>query len=87
MPQLFFIAHAVVLISHLRNHKYKYIWNLTDIDEFYDLEKDPGEKTNRIDCEEYSDIIKDLKSKLKIALKKRSDPFCNGSVEWQLGKG
>ncbi len=45
-----------------------------------------GARPNRIDCEEYSDIIKDLKSKLRTALKKRSDPFCNGSVEWQLGE-
>ncbi len=87
MPQLFFIAHAVVLISHLRNHKYKYIWNLTDIDEFYDLEADPGEKVNRINSPQYLQIISEMKSKLKDALKRRNDPFCNGSVEWQLGKG
>jgi arylsulfatase A-like enzyme len=71
----------------IRNHKYKYIWNLTDIDEFYDLEADPGEKVNRINSPQYSQIISEMKSKLKDALKRRNDPFCNGSVEWQLGKG
>ena len=32
----------------LRDKKFKYIWNLTDIDEFYDLLNDPGEKINLI---------------------------------------
>ena len=71
----------------IRDRKYKYIWNLTDIDEFYDLEADPGEKVNRINSPQYSQIISEMKSKLKDALKRRNDPFCNGSVEWQLGKG
>ena len=63
---------------------HKYIWNLTDIDEFYDLQLDPGEKVNRVDCEEYFDVIKEMKAQLKQALKRRNDPFCNNSVEWQL---
>lgn len=68
----------------IRNRRYRYIWNLTDIDEFYDLELDPGEKINRINCTEYAEIQKEMKGQLKQALKRRNDPFCNGWVDWQL---
>ena len=68
----------------IRNRRYRYIWNLTDIDEFYDLELDPGEKVNRINCTEYAEIQKEMKGQLKVALKRRNDPFCNSWVDWQL---
>lgn len=32
-----------------RDKRYKYVWNPTDLDELYDLEKDPYELVNRID--------------------------------------
>ena len=43
---------------------YKYVLRMGDSDEFYDLEKDPKEMINRIDEEEYKNIILDLKLKM-----------------------
>ena len=36
----------------IKTDKWKYIWNLTDIDELYDLENDPGELVNLISSSE-----------------------------------
>ena len=44
--------------------RYKYIWNDGDMDELYDLEKDPFEMMNLIDNHDYSNIIKDMKKRL-----------------------
>lgn len=41
----------------IRSDKYKYIRRKYEIDEFYDLEKDPNEKNNQIDNPEYKDVI------------------------------
>ncbi len=72
----------------LRGERYKYIWNLTDIDEFYDLVTDPGEKVNLIYEKEYSDIISDYRIKLLNLLKEQGDPFMNGGwLEGQLSNG
>ncbi|MBR4942207.1 MAG: sulfatase-like hydrolase/transferase [Clostridia bacterium] len=72
----------------LRGHRYKYIWNLTDIDEFYDTETDPGEKVNLIDRAEYADIIADYRKQLLALLKEQGDPFMNGGwLEGQLAQG
>jgi arylsulfatase A-like enzyme len=34
-----------------RDNRYKYVWNPTDLDELYDLEKDPYELVNRIETD------------------------------------
>lgn len=70
----------------IRTKDFKYIWNLTDVDEFYDLRKDPGELHNEAGNPEYAGIMKELGSKLITELKRRSDPFASGWVEWQCGK-
>ena len=59
----------------IRGDRYKYIWNLTDIDEFYDLETDPGEKMNLIYDEKYAPVIKEMRVKLYEDLKSHRDPF------------
>lgn len=71
----------------IRTSRYKYIWNLTDIDEFYDLEKDPGELHNRAGDPEYREVIGELGKKLFAELRRRGDPFASGWVEWQCGYG
>ncbi len=71
----------------IRTEKYKYIWNLTDIDEFYVLDEDPGEKINRAADPEYKEIMAELGRKLIAELKRRGDPFASGWVEWQCGRG
>lgn len=45
-------------------NRYKYIWNDGDMDELYDLEKDPFEMMNLINNNDYGDIIKDMKKRL-----------------------
>lgn len=68
----------------IRTARYKYIWNLTDIDEFYDLALDPGEKINRIGDGAYTDIRRALGAKLFGELRRRKDPFANSWVRWQI---
>lgn len=68
----------------LRGHRYKYIWNLTDIDEFYDLETDPGEKTNLICREEYARTVSEYRKRLLSLLTEQGDPFMNGG--WLRGQ-
>ena len=70
----------------IRDEKYKYIWNLTDIDEFYDLANDPGELVNKIDDAQFADIIESMKPKLFDELVRLGDPFANGWLSYQLGK-
>jgi N-acetylglucosamine-6-sulfatase len=50
----------------VRSDKYKYIryYGIWDTNELYDLEKDPGETTNLIDKEEYSQIAQELATEL-----------------------
>ena len=50
-------------------------WNLTDIDEFYDLETDPGEKVNLICNEQQAPRIAEMRKALYEQLKAYSDPF------------
>ena len=49
----------------IRNRRWKYIWNTTDMDELYDLkEKDPHELCNMIDRKEYMPVIEELRKRL-----------------------
>ena len=48
----------------IRTKNWKYIWNLTDIDELYFLEKDPSELENLTDEKEYQEIQAKLKHDL-----------------------
>lgn len=66
----------------------KYIWNLVDTDELYDLEKDPGELVNRITDPKYGESLAIMRKKLYAELKRMKDPVLRG--EWlapQLLKG
>lgn len=59
----------------IRTHQSKYIWNATDIDEFYDLICDPGEKHNLIRSPQRQEEIAALRRTLYQELKRRDDPF------------
>lgn len=59
----------------IRDKKYKYVWNMTDIDEFYDLQTDPGEKVNRIREKKFADIIAKMRVELFNDLKAHEDPY------------
>ena len=55
--------------------RYKYVWNLTDIDELYDLTEDPYELKNIIYDVSRSGVLKDLREKLYGELKRCGDPI------------
>ncbi len=71
----------------IRTERYKYIWNFTDVDEFYDLDKDPGEKVNQAENPAYREVMAELGRMLFDELKRRGDPFASGWVQWQAGLG
>ncbi len=71
----------------IRTKDYKYIWNLTDTDEFYVLSNDPGEKNNLASAPEYKETMAHLGRMLFSELKRRGDPFASSWVEHQCGKG
>ena len=58
-----------------RTERWKYVWNLTDVDELYDLEADPGEKENRVSDPALSDLLSDLRRRLWDDLSSHGDPF------------
>ncbi|MBQ8611230.1 MAG: sulfatase-like hydrolase/transferase [Oscillospiraceae bacterium] len=64
----------------IHGDRYKYIWNLTDVDEFYDLETDPGEKVNLIAAPEHSERIAQLRRDLLAELESHRDRFVGS--EW-----
>ncbi|MBD3341940.1 MAG: sulfatase-like hydrolase/transferase [Candidatus Lokiarchaeota archaeon] len=55
--------------------RYKYVYNERDLDELYDLTKDPYELNNLIDDESSIPIIKDMKSRLAAWRQKTGDNF------------
>lgn len=64
----------------IRDQRWKYVWNLTDIDELYDLETDPGEKKNLIGQTEHKERITKMRRSLFELLKEQGDPFVKN--EW-----
>ena len=48
----------------IKNGRYKYVWNLTDIDELYDLDSDPYELDNRIYDKSLTGELESLRRKL-----------------------
>jgi arylsulfatase A-like enzyme len=59
----------------IRDERWKYVWNLTDVDELYDLRADPDELHNAIGDERHEDVLAELRSKLYEELKGHQDPF------------
>ena len=65
--------HGLYMQRMIKIDGYKYIWNPTDIDEFYNLTDDPGELNNEIYNEKYSKVIKNLRIRLYEILKNDGD--------------
>jgi arylsulfatase A-like enzyme len=57
----------------LITEQYKYIFNEGDMNELYDLNADPFELNNLINQEEFTDIAKDMKSRLEKWREKTGD--------------
>jgi len=64
----------------IRTQQWKYIWNLTDTDEFYDLHADPDELVNRIGDLAFTAVLKLLRVQLYEQLNKDEDPIVRN--EW-----
>lgn len=64
-----------VPIRCLVKGKWKLVINLLDTDELYDLEEDPGEVTNRIDCGELAEFRDRLMDDLLDRMDEVRDPF------------
>lgn len=64
---------------YITNGKLKYIWySQTGIEQFFDLDKDPGEITNLIDSVEYAKKVEDFKIYLINELKGREEGYTDG---------
>jgi len=70
----------------IKSGDYKYVWNLSDKDEFYDLKNDPYELDNIIYDKSKTEIISRLRIKLYDELEKCGDPMINWTKD-QLLKG
>ena len=66
----------------IKSGDYKYVWNLSDIDEFYDLSVDPYELDNLIYDKSRAALIADLRVKLYNELEKCGDPM----IRWTKGQ-
>ncbi|MEW6354808.1 MAG: sulfatase-like hydrolase/transferase [Planctomycetota bacterium] len=66
---------ALASVRGIRTERFKYIYNAYDMDEFYDLELDPAEMTNRIDDPKYQDEIQRLKKLLRTEMERTGDPL------------
>ena len=72
----------------IRTADWLYVWNMTDVDELYDVRSDPGQKTNRIDDASLAATVAELRLKLYVELKRRDDPFARtGWLDGQMMEG
>ena len=64
----------------IRDDHWKYVWNLTDVDELYDLEADPGEKANLIGEAAQAERVSVMRKMLYEELRSHGDRFVGS--EW-----
>ena len=65
----------------IRDKSYKLVLNASDVDEFYDLERDPNEITNRVSDPEYNEVRTEMREEFERILRERGDPELP-SDEW-----
>jgi arylsulfatase A-like enzyme len=59
----------------IRDERYKFVWNLTDISELYDLQEDPYELTNLVVEPSYQNLVFECQQRLYEELRKLRDPI------------
>lgn len=71
-----------------RDLRYKYVWNLTDVDEFYDLKADPWEVKNLAAGRKNAPLLARYQKKLYAELTRLKDPILMESswMRRQLGQ-
>lgn len=72
----------------LRTHRWKYIWNATDVDELYDLQSDPAELRNLAGRAEHAGLLAELRRQLLATLDADGDrQVANSWIRGQLTGG
>ena len=71
----------------MRNRRWKYIWNATDVDELYDLQSDPAELINRASDPTCAEELRGLRHELVKWMEETSDRLLNVWTRRQLLKG
>jgi arylsulfatase A-like enzyme len=60
--------------------RYKYVFNGFDVDELYDLEKDPHETINLIEDSEHETVRATLRAALRAIMERYGDPYADGET-------
>jgi arylsulfatase A-like enzyme len=68
----------------IRDKTWKYIWNLTDVDELYKLDDDPNELNNLVYDKRYKQILKEKRLRLYQILVEEEDGIINYWTQKQL---
>ena len=63
--------------------RFKYVFNGFDIDEMYDLEKDPDEMRNVVDAESYAPQMDDMRARMYEMMDRFEDPY-GMPAKWTL---
>ncbi|MFS0725402.1 sulfatase-like hydrolase/transferase [Paenibacillus sp. 1P07SE] len=63
----------------IRDERWKYVWNPTDLDELYDLREDPHELTNQISNHELRPIVRHMRERMYAVLHQDGDGLVNSS--------
>ena len=72
----------------IRTKDWLYVWNMTDVDELYDGNADPGQKRNLIHDPLHAPVLAGLRKDLHDELTRREDPFVlSGWLSGQLLEG
>lgn len=71
----------------VRNRRWKYIWNATDVDELYDLQSDPAELINRASDPTFAEELRGLRHELVKWMESTSDKLLNVWTRRQLLEG
>ncbi len=71
----------------LRDRRWKYVWNVSDLDELYDLEADPAELENRISDIACKDELQRLRLRMVDWMVETDDPLNNGGNRRILTEG
>jgi len=63
----------------LRDRRFKYVWNATDLDELYDLQEDPWELRNLVGDRCYDSLIQNMRVRLLAQLQSNGDAMVANS--------
>jgi arylsulfatase A-like enzyme len=70
----------------IRDERYKFVWNPTDIDELYDLQNDPWELTNLATTEAHGETLSEYRRRLYDQFAELGDPMVTGLwMTYRLG--